>query len=340
MTLLLDGHAAFPVGQVARVEVGQDGLLEHLPHVFGRHVEALLNLAGLDVLILHLLVVLADLCKDDLVLVEEAVLADLPEGDGGDGVDADVELSGLDDALAHLDHGALLLHLDLAFAADADDHVLGLHDGHEVDLELEHDVHLLYQVLPVLQRQPDHLRDVELLEVVLLLEAGRVDGVAGHVLDGEDVLVLLPLLLLALLGELLPELVALLAVVVLALLLVHDAEDGEVAGGGDVADVLVELEDEAAIGDDLAPLLEGLVEVGLLLQLDAAVVQRVRVERGEAVLPPVLALVVHHVVVVADRMHVHEGALADAAHPRSVLQPHRVGLTPRALHQLSNYYTH
>jgi hypothetical protein len=116
--------------------------------------------------------------------------------------------------------------------------------------------------------------------------------------------------------------------------LVHDPENGEEAGSGDVDDVLVEFEDEAAVGDDLPSLLEGLVEVGLLLQLDPPVVQRVRVQRREAVLPAVLAFVVHHVVVVADRMHVYERALTNPANPRPVLKTHGVRFATRALHQL------
>lgn len=339
MALVLDRYASVPVGQVARVEVGQDGILEHFPHVLWSDVEALLDFADLHLLLLHLLVVLADLRQHDLVPVQHAVLADLPEGNGSDRIDAHIQLAGLDNALAHLDHGAFLLHPDLALPADPDDDVPGLHDGHEVDLELEVDVHLLDQLLPVLERQVDHLRDVELLEVVLLLEAGRVNRVPCHVLYRQDVLVLLPLLLLPLFRELLPEFLALVAGVVLPLDLVHDPEDGEEAGGCDIADVLIEFEHEAAVGDDLPALLEGLVEIGLLLELDAAVVQRVGVEHGEPVLPPVLALVVHHVVVVADGMDVDEGALADAAHPRPVLQTHRVRLTPRALHQLQNIIT-
>lgn len=47
----------------------------------------------------------------------------------------------------------------------------------------------------------------------------------------------------------------------------------------------------------------------------------------------------HHVIVVTDGMDVHESALADAAHPRSVLQTHGMRFTPWALHQhYTNYY--
>ena len=66
----------------------------------------------------------------------------------------------------------------------------------------------------------------------------------------------LPLLLLPLLREFLPDFLALLAGVVLPLDLVHDPEDGEEPGSGNIADILVEFEHKAAIGDDLPALLE------------------------------------------------------------------------------------
>ncbi len=48
--------------------------------------------------------------------------------------------------------------------------MFGSHDWNEIDLEFEDVIHFLYELLPVPQGQSDHLADVELLEVVLLLE--------------------------------------------------------------------------------------------------------------------------------------------------------------------------
>lgn len=337
--VVLEADPAVPVGEVAGDELRTDGLLEDLPHVFRGDVEALLNLAGLDVLLLHLLVVLADVGEADLLAVEQTVLADLPEGDGGDGVDAHVQLPRVHDAFAHLDHGLLLVVADASPPADADDHVFGAHDGDEVDLEFEGDVHLLDEVLPVAQGQADHLADVELLEVVLLLEAGRVDRVPCHVFYGEDVFVLLfAVLLLVFLFTLLPALLTLrhrhpqpfplrlspqrfpLAPLPLDLLRQNDANNRQKPCGGHVNHILRKFEDEAAVDDDLAALAEVLVEVGLLVELDASAVEGAGVQHCEAVLLAVFALVVHHVVVVADGVQVHEGALADAAHARAVVE--------------------
>ncbi len=272
--------------------------------------------------------VLANLVEGNAVLVVDAVLAHLPECNGSDGVGPYIQFSRIHNAIGHLDHGLFLLVADLALAADADDDVGRLHDGDKVDFELEDVGHLLDEFLPVLERQPHHLGDVELLEVVLLLEAGRVDRVGRHVLYGQDVLVLLPPLTPPLLRQLLIH------PLTLPPLLVHYAQNGEEARSSHVDHILVEFEDEAAVGDDLAPFLEGLVEVGLLLQLDASVVEGVGVEGGEAVVPAVLPLVVHDVVVVADRVQFHEGTLPDATHPRPVLRTHGMRLAARTLHQL------
>lgn len=150
----------------------QDGLLEHLPHILRSHVETLLDLTGLDLLLLHLLVVLADLIQRDLVLVQQTVLADLPEGNRSNRVDPHIQLRCLHDPLTHLNHGTFFFHSDLALPADPDDHMLGFHDRHEVYLELDGLVHLLDQFFPVLESEVDHLSDVELFEVILLLETG------------------------------------------------------------------------------------------------------------------------------------------------------------------------
>lgn len=161
----------------------QDGLLEHFPHILRSNVKALLDLADFDLLLLHLLVVLADLSQHDLILVEQAVLADLPEGNRSDRIYPHIQLRCLDYPLTHLNHRTFFIHSDLALPADPDDHMLGFHDRHEVYLELDGLIHLLDELLPVLEGEVDHLSDVELFEVVLLLETGRVNSIACHVLD-------------------------------------------------------------------------------------------------------------------------------------------------------------
>lgn len=183
MALLLDREAALPIRKVPRVKMWQDGLLEHLPHILRSHIKTFLDLTSLDVLFLHLLMILADLVQCNLVLIEDTVLADLPKGNGSDGVYPHIQLRSLYNPFAHLYHGTFFVHLDLALPADPDDDVFGLHDRHEVYLELEDDVHFLDEVLPVLEGKTDHLRNVELFEVIFLLEAGGVDGISCHVLD-------------------------------------------------------------------------------------------------------------------------------------------------------------
>lgn len=183
MGLVLEGHAAVPVRQVSLQELRKDGLLENLAYIFRRDVEALLYVGGFDIFLLHLIVVLAYLVENDAVLEVDAVLADLPEGDSCDGIDTDIKLGGLDDTVCHLDHGLFLLVADFTLTADSDNHMPWLHDGNEIDLEFEHIIHLFDEFLPVPQRQPYYLRNVELLEVVFLLEARRIDRVGSHVLD-------------------------------------------------------------------------------------------------------------------------------------------------------------
>jgi len=248
--------------------------LEDFADVVGSDVEVLLDFGDGGVfLVLHLLMDFAEVREVELALVGGAVLGDLPEGEGGDGVDAGVGSGVVGDVLAHLDHGEFLELADLAAGADSHDEVLGLDDGDEVDPALEHGVHLFNQVLPDLDVHAQHLAQVELLEVALLLEARTVDGVGGHVLEGEDVLVPLPLDLLLLpvfLLHLRLLLHHLLLALHLLLVLLHDLEDGEETRSGCVDDVLVQLQHEAAVPYELPPLLEVLVEVGFLLQLDAA----------------------------------------------------------------------
>lgn len=121
--------------------------------------------------------------------------------------------------------------------------------------------------------------------------------------------------------------------------MVHDPEDGQVSCSCDITNVLVQFEHKTAISDDLPSLLEGFIKIGLLFKFYSSVIECVGVECGEPVLAAVFALVMHHVIVVADRMDVDKGALADAAHPCAVLQAHGMRFTPWALHQLlSNYY--
>lgn len=183
MTLFLDRDAALPIRKVPSVKMRQNGLLEHLPHIFRGYIKAFLDLTGLDVLFLHLFMVLADLGQCDLVLIEDAMLADLPKSNSSDGVYPDIQLCGLHNTFTHLYHGAFFVHLDLALPANPYDDMFGLHDRHEIYLELEDDVHLLDEILPILEGKPDHLRNIELFEVIFLLEASRVYGVSCHVLD-------------------------------------------------------------------------------------------------------------------------------------------------------------
>ena len=80
--------------------------------------------------------------------------------------------------------------------------------------------------------------------------------------------------------------------------LTHYLEDGEEARSGNIDDVLVEFEHEAAISNNLPSLFEALIEIGLLLQFDAPVIQSIGVKSGEPIFSPVLTLVVHDVIVV------------------------------------------
>lgn len=194
MGLVLEWHTAVPVGQVSRQELRKDGFLEYLAHIFRCDVEALLDVRGFHIFLLHLIVVFAYLVEDDTVLVVDTVLADLPKSDSRDGIDPNVELCGLDDSICHLYHGFFLLVADLTLAADSDNHMTRLHDGNEINLEFEHIVHFLDEFLPVPQRQPNYFGDIELLEVVFLLEAGRIDRVCSHVLNRQNILVLLSFL--------------------------------------------------------------------------------------------------------------------------------------------------
>lgn len=175
MGLVLEGHTAVPVGQVSRQKLRKDGLLEDLAHVFGCDVEALLDVGGFHIFLLHLIVVLAYLVEDDTVLIVDTVLADLPESDSCDGIDTHIEFCGLDDSVCHLDHGLLFLVADLTLTTDSDNHMTRLHDGHEIDLEFEYIVHFLDEFLPISQGKSNYFGDVELLEVVFLLEACRID---------------------------------------------------------------------------------------------------------------------------------------------------------------------
>lgn len=145
---------------------------------------------------------------------------------------------------------------------------------------------------------------------------------------------LLSLLLLALFRQLLPEVLPLLSAIVLLLDLIHDPEYGQEPRSCNITDILIELKHKAAIRDYLPSLLERLIKIGLLLQLYSAIVQRIRIKSSEPIFPPIFALVMHHIIVVTDGMDIDEGALADAAHPRAILQTHGMRFTPWALHQL------
>jgi hypothetical protein len=198
--------------------------------------------------------------------------------------------------------------------------VFGFHDRYKIDFEFEFDVHFLDDFLPIFEGEIEYFGDVEFLEVVLLFEAGGVDGISCHIFDREDVLMLLSFLLLLLFGELLPKFIAFFFGISLVAFLVDDAEDGQVSCSGDIDDILVQLEDEAAIGDDLPSLLEGFIEIGLLLQFYSPVGQSTGVEGGKSILSAVLALVMHHVIIIADWMNIHKSTLTDTAHSCAVLQ--------------------
>ena len=165
------------------VQLGADRLLEHLPDVFWGHVEALPDLALLHSILDHLLMVLAALIEVDLVGIQVAVLTDLPKGDSSDGVVADVELPTRVDALTHLDHGSLLCRSDLAPSADPKEHVFGHRDRDELDFVLEEVIQLPDHVLPIAEGNVAELANVELLKVVLHLEASGEDGVDGNIFD-------------------------------------------------------------------------------------------------------------------------------------------------------------
>ena len=160
-----------------------DEIFEHFSHVFGCDVEVLPNFLLAEVVAHHFFVASADVVEVDLVDVLLAVFADFPEGHGGDGVVADVELSAGDDAFAHFDHGSFLGGPDFPLPADAHDHVLGVGDGDEVDFVLEEVVELAHDVPPGGHGDVGELANVELLEIVFLFKAGRKHGVAGHVFD-------------------------------------------------------------------------------------------------------------------------------------------------------------
>jgi len=66
----------------------------------------------------------------------------------------------------------------------------------------------------------------------------------------------------------------------------------------DIDDVLIESEHEAAISDDFTSLFEALIEVGLLFQFNASVIEGIGVKSGEAIFSPVFTFIVHDIVVV------------------------------------------
>ena len=135
----MERDSALPVGQILGEKLCLDGLLENLPDIIRSDIEVFLHPGNGGIfLLLHLLVNLAEVEEGELALVAVAVLAHLPEGKGGDGVDASVRSGVVGDVLAHFDHGQFLEFAYFPASADPHDQVLGLYDRHEVYLALQH----------------------------------------------------------------------------------------------------------------------------------------------------------------------------------------------------------
>lgn len=113
----------------------------------------------------------------------------------------------------------------------------------------------------------------------------------------------------------------LIVLVSLLLFLVHDPQDGQEPGSGDVYDVLVKLQLKAPVSDMFPAFLVVFIKVGLLFQFNASSGQAGGVEGGEPVFFFVFPLVVHHVVVVADGVDVDVGAVLDSADARPFFHP-------------------
>ena len=165
---------SFPIRQKLLQSVA-DGLLEDLPHIFWSHIKVLPNFALLHSISNHLLMALADISKIYLIVVCHTVLTNLPEGNGCNGVIANIELSTRIDAFTHLNHSLFLSSFDLSLSADTHDDMPCIRDRDEFDLIFEEVIEFPDYIFPSSKSDACKLTNVELLEIIFLFKAGRID---------------------------------------------------------------------------------------------------------------------------------------------------------------------
>lgn len=246
----------------------------------------------------------AEVGEGKLVAVEGTVLGHFPEGDGCDGIVADVEFPTSAYLLTHFDHALFLDGADLALPADPDDDVPCLSEG-AVEVLLEGVVEVPEDVPPVAEGVAPHLADIELLVVVLPLEAGGQDGVVGDVLHRVEVLVLLP-----------PRLLLPLQL----LLLLQHLQQSEAHTLRQVAQVLTQSQQKTPISYHLLRPLEARVELALPPYGGASVVEAPVVEGGVAIGLSALPFELYDIVLVVDGVRVDVGALGRGAVDGAVLR--------------------
>jgi hypothetical protein len=128
-------------------------------------------------------------------------------------------------------------------------------------------------------------------------------------------------LFLLLLFRKLIEIVSFLLVVAFFPFLTHYLYNSEVASSSNIDNILIQSQNEAGIRYYFSPFFESFIEVGFFIYFYPSIIEGVGEESGKSIFSSILALVMHHVIVVADRMKVNKSALTNAAHPCAVFQP-------------------